>query len=333
LDWFERLAGFPEAGYEDAKALLECERGILRSKANGRSYGVGSLAMPSLAELRLKASSLEPRLAGRLRLSIMQGDVRAMHRDPTFAGALFQVASQFNLLEMTSPMVTPEHGVTRYASDPTQGPACAIAAGAATIYRNYFVPLEGGEGQTRERQIDCLRELGHALGNERGELWRMTNGYAMCSRSGLSRVRGQLHAADDDELDALRRLLRIGFHRDVEATEAASPQRVSQVFCSALPVAYTTHPADEWEPFARLILEAAYEATLCCAAVNAAEGGSRTVLLTRLGGGAFGNETSWIHDALAAAVRQFRAYDIDVRIVTYGEPDWELRELVERLKA
>ena len=45
------------------------------------------------------------------------------------------MASQFNLLEMTGPEITPEDGVTRYAHDRTQGPACAIAAGAATVYR------------------------------------------------------------------------------------------------------------------------------------------------------------------------------------------------------
>ena len=41
---------------------------------------------------------------------------------PEFAGALFQVASQFNLLEMVSPDVTPEHGVSGYAHDLTLGP-------------------------------------------------------------------------------------------------------------------------------------------------------------------------------------------------------------------
>lgn len=48
--------------------------------------------------------------------------------------------------------MTPEHGVTRYERDPTQGPAYAIAAGAGTIYRNYFAPVEGGVGETRRRQ-------------------------------------------------------------------------------------------------------------------------------------------------------------------------------------
>ena len=37
-------------------------------------------------------------------------------------GALFQVASQFNLLEMVSPRVTPEDGVTRYQHDRTPDP-------------------------------------------------------------------------------------------------------------------------------------------------------------------------------------------------------------------
>jgi hypothetical protein len=86
-----------------------------------------------------------------------------MHQSPENAGTLFQVASQFNLLEMVSPDVTPEHGVTRYQSDHTQGPACAIAAGAATIYRNYFAPIEGSQGQTATRQLDGLADLGAAL--------------------------------------------------------------------------------------------------------------------------------------------------------------------------
>ena len=83
-----------------------------------------------------------------------------MHRSPENAGALFQVASQFNLLEMVGPTVTPELGVTRYKDDPTQGPACAIAAGAATIYRNYFAPVDGSHGQTTKRQLDGLADLG-----------------------------------------------------------------------------------------------------------------------------------------------------------------------------
>jgi hypothetical protein len=87
---------------------------------------------------------------------VVTGDVRQMHQSPENAGALFQVASQFNLMEMVSPTVTPEHGVTGDQHDRTQGPACAIAAGAATIYRNYFAPVGGSVGQTTQRQFDGL---------------------------------------------------------------------------------------------------------------------------------------------------------------------------------
>src|SRR5579871_4033486 len=97
-----------------------------------------------------------PQVAGRLKVSNVAGDVAGMHRDPTNRYAMFQVVSQFNLLEMAGPEITPEDGVTRYALDRTQGPACAIAAGSATIYRNYFVPFDNDLGQTHERQLDCL---------------------------------------------------------------------------------------------------------------------------------------------------------------------------------
>ena len=45
-------------------------------------------------------------------------------------------------------------------------------------------------------------------------------------------------------------------HHDAEVTEAGSerPHLVTQAFCSALPVAYTTGAAARWKPFAWLVL-------------------------------------------------------------------------------
>ena len=65
-------------------------------------------------------------------------------------------------------------------------PACAIAAGAATIYRNYFVPMDVGIGQAEDRQIDCLADIGAAPGNDAGSLWRMRKGYAQCTSDWLT---------------------------------------------------------------------------------------------------------------------------------------------------
>jgi hypothetical protein len=174
------------------------EGGRLRSLVSGESYGIGELELVPLHVLRERARpGTGP--AGRLKVGVAVGDVREMHRAPENAGALFQVASQFNLLEMVGPSITPEEGVTRYERDRTQGPACAIAAGAATIYRNYFAPVGEGHGQTKDRQIDALAKLGQALSKGLGQpvsaLWEMRNGYALCSREGLNAIDTYLQAS------------------------------------------------------------------------------------------------------------------------------------------
>ena len=114
--------------------------------------------------------------------------------------------------------MTPEQGVTRYQSDPTQGPACAIAAGAATIYRNYFAPIEGSQGQTAKRQLDGLADVGAALSGALklpiGKLWKMQNGYALGTQPGLDAIARYLETLAEDQIKVLRGKLSVGIHRD-----------------------------------------------------------------------------------------------------------------------
>ena len=323
MDWFERLTGFIETDYASTRAKLKVRNGTLISLVNGMRYRTGLLELASLSDLRNQVRSSNE--AGRLRVSLISGDVREMHWHRAFVGALFQVASQFNLLEMIGPNKTPEDGVTIYQIDGTQGPACAMAAGAATIYRNYFAKVGGRLGQTRDRQLDALADLGTAfrerLAPDVGELWSMVNGYALAHRSGLDAITSVLECSSPDEIDELRGRLRIGLHWDVEVTDAGRPfALVSQAFCSALPVAYSQHGQRHWARFACLVLEAAYEATLWAAALNAQRNGSNIVLLTSLGGGAFGNDETWIEAGLARALKLASGLDLDVRLVSYGEP-------------
>jgi hypothetical protein len=325
LSWFERLTGFREEDHATTQGRLQVDGTRLRSTVNGRSWSIGSLELVSLQTLRERARS-HAEAPGQLRVRVLEGDARALHQQPALRGALFQVASQFNLLEMTFPHVTPEHGVTGYQDDRTQGPACAIAAGAATLYRNYRVPVDGGEGQTAERQLDGLADLGVALSQALAlpvsALWTMRNGYALCSDSGLQAITTHLAGLSPGRRDALRARLRIGVHSDVEVTDSDTfpGPRVSQAFCSALPVSYSRVPRPAWQAFATLVLEAAYEATLWAALANAQRGGSRTVLLTRLGGGAFGNDPAWIDAAMQRALRLFQGIGLDVCIVSHGAP-------------
>jgi hypothetical protein len=287
----------------------------------------GRLETPSLAELRERVRS-DARGGGNLSVREVVADVQALHADVSHAGALFQVASQFNLLEMVSPSVTPEHGVGIYENDHTQGPSCAIAAGAGTIYRNYFAPVNGHIGQSERNQIDCLIDLGRGLGNSDNRLWQMRNGYALASRSGLIEIANRLRAVSEDERDELRTLLRIGIQWDTQVTLKAYTHRVSQAYCSALPIAYSTHPPALWEDFARLVLEASYEATICPAILNGRSTGNNRVFLTLLGGGAFGNETHWITEGIKRALKLYNDWNIEVVIVSYGVSKRYVRQLV-----
>jgi hypothetical protein len=121
-DWFHRLTGFRETGYHETRAKLSVEGEQLVSNVSGRRFGIGRLDLVKLETLRCR---VQTGASNRTRLDWVEGDVRAMHAALEFKGALFQVASQFNLLEMPGPQVTPEDGVTNYRFDKTQSPACA----------------------------------------------------------------------------------------------------------------------------------------------------------------------------------------------------------------
>ncbi|KAA0098874.1 hypothetical protein CIW49_13420 [Mycolicibacterium sp. P1-18] len=328
-DWFTRLTGFPERDYDDTRASLRVEDDQLVSTVSGARHGVGTLSLPTLAQLRTDTTFPRPQ---RSTIRCFTGEARSMHADPKLHGALFQVASQFNLLEMTSPYVTPEDGVTRYVDDHTQGPACAVAAGAATIYRNYFAPVGGEIGQTRDRQIDALAHVGDRLSatldRPVSELWTMRNGYALCTRDGLRAITDLLGRGTEEERDDLRGRLAIGLHRHVQVTDVPEPHLVSQAYCSALPVAYGEGRPAEWEAFARLVLEAAYEATLLAAVGET----SNVVLLTRLGGGVFGNADAWIDDAIVRAVDIVADAGLDIRLVSHGRVHDSFRAIEERFR-
>jgi hypothetical protein len=325
--WFESLTGFREETPEQVRANIVVKADRMICKVNGREMVCGYLETPTLADLRGRVRDAGVP-SGTMRLSEIVSDVQRLHQDPGNAGALFQVASQFNLLEMVSSSVTPEHGVGIYEQDWTQGPACAMACGAGTIFRNYFADVNGQIGQSASNQIDCLRDLGHALDNSDERLWRMRNGYALASAEGLAEISQRIASSGNSDLDRLRERLRIGIHSDTQVTIGEVDHTVTQAYCSALPVAYSPHSPDLWASFAQLVLEASYEATICAGTLNSARTGNNKVFLTLLGGGVFGNREDWILGAIGRAIRTFAQTPLDVSIVSYGRPNPCIGELI-----
>ena len=130
--WFETLTGFREEYPEQVRENMSVDGNLMKSHVNGMEYTHGLLETPSLAELRDRVNHTESH-SEKISVREVIADVQQLHIEKSNASSLFQVASQFNLLEMVSPHVTPEQGIGGYEYDQTQGPACAIAAGAGTI--------------------------------------------------------------------------------------------------------------------------------------------------------------------------------------------------------
>ncbi|MFT5918005.1 MAG: hypothetical protein ACI81T_004522 [Bacteroidia bacterium] len=110
---FEKLVGFEEITSEYVRNNILIDGVNLISKQNGKSYQFGELEIPTLAELREKAPSVEE-FNHSIQVSEIVGDVQKFHSEQENQQALFQAASQFNLLEMVGPNVSPERGVGIY---------------------------------------------------------------------------------------------------------------------------------------------------------------------------------------------------------------------------
>lgn len=319
MTWFGKLMGFEDSnfGYDETQKKIECNhtKHTIKSKVNNKEYYYGELEIPSLKDL--KERTYKP-CCGKLQCREIQADVRDLIADPKNKNALFQVASQFNLLEMADKTITPEDGVGIYEYDHTQGPACAIACGAGTIYRNYFVKIKNQVGQRKDKQINCLSDLMGFLNIEEEKYFR--NGYFLPEKKTLEFIDFCLKNSKD--IEPFKNLVKVGIQWDTEVTILTNKtdkgsHSVSQIFCSAVPVSYSSLGKDLWERFARFILDVEYEATFRAAIINQKRTGSNKLFLTFLGGGAFGNDEKWIFEAIENNLNRFKDCNLDVYLVTY----------------
>eukprot|EP01028_Stygiella_incarcerata_P010090 TRINITY_DN5090_c0_g1_i1.p1 TRINITY_DN5090_c0_g1~~TRINITY_DN5090_c0_g1_i1.p1 ORF type:complete len:377 (-),score=85.15 TRINITY_DN5090_c0_g1_i1:58-1104(-) len=333
--WFNDAFGFVEKEYLETQKMFELEDDgqILISKANGRRFHVGPFECPTLASLHGRLESLgkpSPEVDGGLNFSNVAGDVASFHHDPKNAGSIFQVASQFNCLEMVGPRVRAEDGITRYHMDHTQGPTCAMTCAAGTVFRNYFV---NGRGQ-KDAPVDTLDEFGEVVGNSKSHYWKMSNGYALPTEAGTIGVLSEKLKADPALAKSAKSALKVGVHWDTEVSfrsshdDSAPGHRVCQVFSAAVPISYSHTRPKDWEGLARVILDATYESTFAVGAIMAMQEKRRVkVFLTSIGGGVFGNPGSWIMDSIKSAFAKFIDYPLDVHLINYGSIVDSHREL------
>jgi len=328
--WFEQLTGFKEESPDKVRSNIKIQGNELVSLVNSQRFSFGKLEIPTLLELKERSRRITD-YNSKIQVREIITNVQELHCQIENSNALFQAASQFNLLEMVSPSVTPEQGIDRYEFDYTQGPACAISCGAGTIYRNYFAEVNGQIGQTANNQIDCLDLIGEELGNDELNLWKMQNGYAMVNQNGLLAINKKIANLSETERENLKEKLKTGIQWNTEVTKSVTKHKVSQIYCSALPVAYSHIESFYWEPFARIILEATYESALYAGVLNMENNNSNKVFLTLVGGGAFGNEENWILESLQKAIIKFKNVPLDIRIVSHGRSNPNLMKCINEI--
>lgn len=223
------------------------------------------------------------------------------------------------------------------------------AVGVVVGARHASVGANEGGLFAKEPKKNANTKLGETNGGVK--FWEVVAGYTKATGAGLDAV--PWSRIDRERCKAL---LRIGVHQDTTVTACgdwglqaldlsnrvvgvgdASP-RVTHALCSGCAIAYngTRSKSSQWEPLARVVLEACYEATFYAAAEtrrrHAGALGSKKLFLTLIGGGVFGNRFSWISDAIVQAVEKFRGHDLEVYLVSFGQVDDNLKMLDTRVR-
>ena len=211
-----------------------------------------------------------------------------------------------------------------------------MACAAGTAWRNYFVRVNerrqldysAKEGQDKDRQLNNLWEMEDVLYRTRGgeTFWTVKNGYIESTEKQLQDLNNLL--CDKKLVEELMSKLRIGIQWDTQVTDCVeNPAFVTQTYNSAISINYSTVDNKElWEPLAKLVLEASYEATLLTAVIHNANLVSRgqfpqPVLLTKVGAGVFGNKVEWVAEAIAKAIQKIRSLGcyLDIKVVDFGQ--------------
>ncbi len=125
-------------------------------------------------------------------------------------------------------------------------------------------------------QINTLIDIQLLLnGSDPNKYFTIKNGYTESTEEQLKELNKRLMKPLLKK--QILNKLRIGIHSNTSVTfktrfiepNQDETQLVSQAYCSAISVSYSGITANLWEPFASLILQASYEATLWAGVIPA----------------------------------------------------------------
>lgn len=339
--WFENIFGFKEDPVNIYKYFNITNKNgiqILNQIKTNQQFIAGTFTTQTLQNLQQKSKywiqqhSSTNHKYNKTQIKITHKaihDILEYHNTPEDNNirVTFQCASQFNCLEFPSENYIPEFGITNYVYDLTQGPACAIACPAGTLFRNYFVNIDKQIGQNKTIQINNLDVVENIMQSyDNYPFWHVKNGYVFSTIDKLNKLNTILN---NDKIISKKILnsIKVGIQANTEVLmknkneplcTTTKHKLVTQIYCSAISCSYSHINVSYWEPFACIILDSIYESTLwssllyapVCKILNS---NHYKVYLTFIGGGAFGNKLSWIINSMAKSIKKF----ISIMINTY----------------
>ena len=335
MDWFAKCFGFDETDYKSTQQRLLKLWNSRDWKLNG--WQVGEFHFEELAVIRRRgiAAARKNNMQGKPTMEHVVGEARSMHQLDENEGAMFQVASQFNCLEFISDNVTPEDGITGYINDHTQGPACAVACGAAAAYRNYLVSQGSSIGQTADNQLNAMDVVFFKVNSHNCEdTLQYRNGYLDVNGiDALLKLNGTF-LSSKEKRDDMADKIKVAAHYNTQVTDLPKGRQffVNQCFGAAPAITYSACIADQvyWQSLSQTILDATYEASLWHTILSHNKTSSKRpkLLLTKVGGGVFGNHSSWICKSMQRMISIAEEHNlpVDIKIVHFGriEEDYNI---------
>ncbi len=337
---FENVAGITESAFK--KLNQEARHNLGKEKVSPYAGKFSLYKGNNLSE----NSTLRP-----IQFNVMEGaenpdgkpfreklDTPALQAAPENAGAVFQVASNFDCLEGGGGQKLP---IMQYISPGmyVQGEASSVSAMPGTIYRMYF-----------QKPVNLLEDF--------SKQWdfNYTSGYI----TSIPKIDEKFGGLTDSELIKASHNVYVGIQKDVCVTGGYGPtrqelrqsphneylavkiapqnaQRITQVFTAALNPSAAQYVASTINPYhdnaknsgfkglAKLFLYAAYEKT-----ISYSDNNTDKVYLTLVGGGAFQNKLEWIAQAINYACHKDSVDQsqkpLEVNLVVYNSAGYKDRQ-------
>ncbi|MFA6534894.1 MAG: hypothetical protein WCS92_01415 [Candidatus Babeliales bacterium] len=325
---------------------------------------VGSYTQPTGADLEDRVAKRKAALQGQPRQGtsfsiiyqtnmsdgLQHVDTGNMQADPAYRDALFMVASNFSGLETVSERDTAAGQVkkiSQYVGDRTQGPSAAMSTAAGTVFRTYFANCE--------RYPDDPSKWPQAVGDGTRET-NYLSGTGIETRNGYITEAGAASIGRLAEPNAFSRFS-YGFQDGTQVTHTGlvdgsshqrlndPEQKVSQMYVAALDLGQGSSPlvaklrnpntptAEKQKILdaAQRTLEMSYDAII----KEAFARGKTKIVLTRIGGGAFGNSPEMIDAAIKNALEKNKELlemgGIHVTLNAFGQPNDAMRGITEQM--